>query len=74
MILPSLSITKSSLSLQSILVWIVISLSLAVKVNFFFFNSNLIPANTGIKFLVEIAFDTLFKASNNKSFLIVNLI
>ena len=68
MILPSLSTVKSSSLLEFLLVWIVISLSLAVKVNFFFFISYLIPANTGIKFYVEIAFDTLFNASNNKSF------
>ena len=74
MILPSLSILNSSSLTDSIVVWIVISLSLAVKVSFFFFNSNLIPASTGIKFLVDIAFDTFDKASNIYSFLIVNLI
>mgnify|MGYP006955233539 CR=1 FL=1 len=50
------------------------SLSEAVNTNFFLFSSNLIPASTGIKFLVEIAFDTLLMASNNISFLIVNFI
>ena len=72
--LPSFSTVKSSSLLASIVVWIVISLSLAVNVNFFFFNSNFIPAKTGIRFFVDIAFDTLFKASNNSSFLIVNFI
>ena len=62
---PSFSIIKSSLEL--ILVWIVISLSLAVKVNLVFFKSNLIPAKTGIRFLVEIALLTLLSASNNNS-------
>jgi hypothetical protein len=36
--------------------------------------SNLIPAKVGIKFLVDIAFDTLFKFSNNNSRLIFNFI
>jgi len=45
-----------------------------LKFVFFFFNSNLIPAKTGIKFLVEIAFETLFNASNKISFFIVNFI
>ena len=74
MILPSSSTFTSSSLLQSIVVWIVISLSEAVNTNFFLFSSNLIPASTGIKFLVEIAFDTLLMASNNISFLIVNFI
>ena len=69
---PSLSIIKSSL--EFILVWIVISLSLAVKVNLVFFKSNLIPAKTGIRFLVEIALLTLLSDSNNNSLFILNLI
>ena len=45
-----------------------------VKTNFLLVNSNLIPANTGITFLLDIAFDTLFKASIKISFFIVNFI
>ena len=41
----------------------------AVKVNPSFVKSNFIPANAGTKFLVDKAFDTLFKFSNNISFL-----
>ena len=51
----------------------VISLSDAVKVNPSFVKSNLIPARAGTKFLVDIAFETLFKFSNNTFFSIVKV-
>ena len=51
-----------------------ISLLVAVKNNPSFVKLNLIPPSTGITFLVDTAFDTLFKFSNNISFLILNFI
>ena len=46
----------------------------AVNVNPSFVKSNFIPAKVGIKFFVDIAFDTLFKFSNNNYLLIFNFI
>ena len=71
-ILPSLYIlTIFSLSMKHS---IDISVSLALKNNPFLFNSNFIPDKIGIKFLDEIALDTLFKFSIKISFLIINFI
>ena len=62
------------INLLSINVSTVSSLSLAINVKPSFFNSNLIPFNTGITFFVDIPFTTLFKFSNNKLFSIANFI
>ena len=52
------------ISLLSINTLIVNSESLAVKYNPSLVSSNLIPFNTGITFLVDIALITLYKLSN----------
>ena len=66
---PVLSIIR--LSLWLITVWIVISLSEAVKTNLSLKSSNLIPDKIGIIFLEEIALEALVKPSN-KTFLLIS--
>ena len=50
------------------------SLSVAVKYKPSFFNSNLIPFNTGIIFLVDKALLTGFNPTNNTFFSIYNFL
>ena len=48
---------------KSLMADMMAGLTVGVAKELFFFNSNLIPASTGIKFLVDIAFDTFDKAT-----------
>ena len=60
--------------LSWILVWIVISLSLPVKINSSSFKSNLIPVKTGKGLFIETALETFVKAFNNSILLILKFL